>query len=460
MQDSGSRSTFKYPFPPSIPVDRARMTALVKDYWYLNRTAVNPDTDRFVSHLQKSLNASIVEAKSGEMCLTWRIPKCWRVRHARLMDAHARVIVDFDSRPLALWTHSVSYKGRISRGELLDKHICSDSNRPEESPYHYRNGYRYDAEEWGFSLPYRTVEQLTDPFYVVDIETELDNDGTLKVVDAFLPGKYEDTIFIMAHTCHRGLVSDGIANIAVASELYYYLNALENRTFSYRFLFGPEYFAAAAYLDRARKENVEHLRFGIYLDMLSSHEALGFQETMQGNSRLDKILRNVFRSHTITSIECAYRQLWGNDEMFYNGPGFTIPTAGLSRGMHREYHYDSDNLENMDVYHMVESTWILMRVAEVFESDYVPIRRYPGPLYLYQYNLYVDPAKYRKEARQLEKIQTLIDGERSVMDISDELDLDFFFVRDFLNKLAELDLLEKRPRLPREQDRGTLRFSK
>jgi len=54
----------------------------------------------------------------------------------------------------------------------------------------------------------------------------------------------------------------------------------------------------------------------------------------------------------------------------------------------------------------------------------------------------------------------LIDGERSVMDISDELDLDFFFVQDFLNKLAELDLLEKRPRLPRETDRGTLRFTK
>ena len=56
------------------------MLSLVEKHWRLNRTAVNPDTDRLVEYLRKQLNADVVEADSGEGCLTWRIPQRWQVR--------------------------------------------------------------------------------------------------------------------------------------------------------------------------------------------------------------------------------------------------------------------------------------------------------------------------------------------------------------------------------------------
>ena len=94
----------------------------------------------------------------------------------------------------------------------------------------------------------------------------------------------------------------------------------------------------------------------------------------------------------------------------------------------------------MSMYHMVESTWIIKRIIDVFETDFIPQLYYKGPLYLSKYGLYVDPIKDRTGNRNLEKIQMLVDGQRSCMDIAAILDLDFYFVRDFLMKLKEKDL--------------------
>jgi aminopeptidase-like protein len=343
----------------------------------------------------------------------------------------------------------------VSREDLLAHHVVTDPDRPDEIVYHYRNGFQYDVREWGFSLPYRVVASLGDESYQVEIDADLDDEGSVKVVDAYLPGALPETLFFMAHTCHPAQVSDGIGSIAVAVELFHDLKALPHRRYSYRFLFGPEYFAAAAYLTKAGSEAVGNLHLGCYLDMMTTHEPLGFQASMQGDSRLDKVAANVMQSHLTTQVGRPFRGLWGNDETFYNGPGYNIPTIGIGRVMHREYHYDSDNLDNFSAYRAVESVWILKRIVEVFETDYLPVREYQGPLYLSRFGLYVDPVKDRVGAVDLERMQVLMDGRHSCMDIAEALGMDFFFVRNLCDKMAGFGLVSKAPRPPREGDRGS-----
>jgi len=432
------------------------MVDLVAENWKLNRSAVNPDTDKFAKYLQDKLDANVLEVKSGEQCLTWEVPQTWEVRSARLLRTNGEVIADYKDNPLHLWTHSVPFVGEVSREELLSSHIHTDPNRPDEFLYHYRNGFRSDLKEWGFSLPYKTVAQLNDPVYKVEIDSSLNQDGSLKVVDAYLPGKFPETIFLMAHTCHPALVSDGIACIAVAAELYHYLKSLPERQYSYRFLFGPEYFAAAAYLQKGNKSDIKNLKYGVFLDMISNHEPMGYQYSMQSNSRLDQVTKNVFQSHLPFFIEKPYRQLWGNDEMFYNGAGFEIPTIGIGRGEFREYHYDTDNIENMNVYHMEESIWVLQRIIEVFETDYVPVRNYQGPLYLSKHGIYIDPTVDRELPRKIERLQVLMDGTHSCFDIAHKLNLDFYYVRNFCDQLVELGFVSKSIRQPRTEDAASI----
>ena len=336
-----SKSTTKYPFPINSSIDRKRMLDLVKDNFMLNRSAVNPDTDILTRRLAEALQGRVLESQSGSMCLKWTIPDNWNVRKGQLKTKSGKIIADFDDHPMYLWTHSVSFSGVISKQELIEKHILTNPRRPDEFLYHYMHGYQEGKKEWGFSLPYNTVKSLNEDEYVVEIDTDLDNDNTLKLVDAHIPGKNEDTIFIMAHTCHPGQVGDGMACIAVANELFFWLKEKNNLKYSYRFIYGPEYWGGATWLEHAPTKDVSNMKYGVFLDMVSTHEPLGYQESMQGNSLFDKVFLNVFESHKEVFIHKEFRGLWGNDETFYNGAGFKIPTLGMGRGMHREYHYNT-----------------------------------------------------------------------------------------------------------------------
>jgi len=451
-----SKSTTKYPFPINSSIDRKRMLDLVKDNFMLNRSAVNPDTDILTRRLAEALQGRVLESQSGSMCLKWTIPDNWNVRKGQLKTKSGKIIADFDDHPMYLWTHSVSFSGVISKQELIEKHILTNPRRPDEFLYHYMHGYQEGKKEWGFSLPYNTVKSLNEDEYVVEIDTDLDNDNTLKLVDAHIPGKNEDTIFIMAHTCHPGQVGDGMACIAVANELFFWLKEKNNLKYSYRFIYGPEYWGGATWLEHAPTKDVSNMKYGVFLDMVSTHEPLGYQESMQGNSLFDKVFLNVFESHKEVFIHKEFRGLWGNDETFYNGAGFKIPTLGMGRGMHREYHYNTDNLENMSLYNMEETVWILMRIIEVMESDYIPVLSYLGPLYLSRYGLFINKHEDYDGYINSEKIQALADGKLSCFDIAHKLKLDFYFVRNFFDSMLEKDLITRIERNPQESDSGFL----
>lgn len=419
------------------------MSALIKEFYPLNRTAVSEDSDKLAEHIRQVLDCRLLEIRSGEECLTWLIPKRWKVREGYLARLDGTRVVDFHKNPLHLWTHSVSFQSELSRQEL-EPHLYFDRSKPEWVPYHYRNGYRYDTEEWGFSLSCNDYELLNDARYKVHIDTDLDNNGTMKVVDYWLQGEYSDTVLIAAHTCHPAQVTDGISCVAVAIELFKTLKLRTSLRYSYRLVLGPEYFAAAGFLATIPESEIALLRCGIFLDMLGNNEPLGYQTSFQGDSRLDQIVRNVFNHHVENHISRPYRKLWGNDEMFYNGPGFLIPTLGIGGGRHPEYHFDADNLEMVNLHQLGMSSAILSKIIDVLETDFIPVPKYRGPLYLSRFGLYIDPKLDPKGYENLESIQILIDGNRSCFDISQELDVDFFFVRSFCEQVHDKGLMEKR----------------
>jgi aminopeptidase-like protein len=432
---------------------RAPMEEFIARYWRLNRSAVSADTDRLIDGLRAEVPEGVVlETPSGAAVLDWEVPPRWEVRKAQLRTLGGAVLADFADNPLVLWTHSISFSGRVSREELLADHVVSDPDRPDEVLYRYEAGYRYrspGSDEWGFSLPHRLVAGMTDAEYQVEIDADLDNAGTLKVFDAFLPGRLSDTVFFMAHTCHPAQVADGLANVAVLIQLYRHLSRLAERQYSYRFLFGPEYFGAAAWLAGAPADQVAALRWGLYCDMLSAHEPFGWQDSFAGDSRMDAVLASVVPTHSATFHHRAYRRLWGNDEMFFNGPGYRIPMAAVGRGHSgaspREYHYDSDNLEAMDGYHLVEALWILQRIVEVFETDRLPVRDFSGPPYQSRHGLYADASSCPGGYGLREAVPILMDGRKSLMDIAAELEVDFFAVRELARCMQGAGLVELEP---------------
>ena len=419
-----------------------KMHELIKAHFGENRSPVSASNNALVAEVMAVLDGDIIESPSGADVLEWKIPKRWHVREAYIATKGGAKLVDYNDSPLHLWTHSVSFCGTLSKDELA-AHIVFDEQHPDWIPYHGRNGYKYDSEAWGFSVSYNQWMKFEEDEYIVFIDADLDNKGVMLTGDCVIHGTNKETIFFAAHSCHPAIATDGLTNIAVLVELFRILSGKKNK-YTYRCIVGSEYFAAASFLSNSSKEDIANLKNGIYLDMLGNRQNFAYQSSFQADSPLDRIVLNVFKSQLPTFGVFDYRGLWGNDEMFYSGPGFCIPTLGIAGSRHPEYHYNTDNLDLVDFDQLALAVDLLMKIIDVAETDYVPVLMYKGPLFLSKYNLYIDPKINQSGYKNIEAIQILANGEKSCFEIADELGIDYFWTKDFFDKLKRHSLIEKR----------------
>ncbi|MBB6671702.1 DUF4910 domain-containing protein [Cohnella nanjingensis] len=425
-------------------VARERMRLLIERYYRLNRVTVSDDTSLFVRELANELGLPVLSVPSGSPCLTWTVPRKWVVREAYIARENGERIADFDWNPLYLNSYSVPFTGTLTRDELL-KHVHVHPVHEDRLIYLNRWQYHLKQTQWAFSLPASTVRTMTDETYFVRIDTAFE-DGTLDMIDWTLPGRSPETVFFGAHTCHPAQVNDGIACIAVLVELFRHLASLPEREYTYRLILGPEYYAAAVLLQYG--ENVDRLRYGYYLDMMANPLPVSYSRSFRGDSYADRIARSVLQGYEAGRHDAPYRSLYGNDEMFYDGPGFEIPTVCLSRHPFAYYHTDWDDLDRCDFGKLEESLAMLKDIVGTFETDCVPVRLFDGPLYLSKYDLYIDPLIDRKGYEALQEIQILMNGRRSCLEIAELAGVRFSFVRAFVDELIRHGLAREAGRIP------------
>ncbi|MBS83528.1 MAG: hypothetical protein CMD65_05265, partial [Gammaproteobacteria bacterium] len=395
----------------------------------------------FIQQIKKELpQGNIIEAKSGVDCFTWFVPKSWDVKHAILKNELGETIIDFKNNPLHLIQYSSAYKGELNFEELKS-HLFYSKERPKDIPFIYRKQYQFELDDsWGFSMPYETFEKLnTNLKYFVDIDVTF-SDKHMTLFDFHLPGKKPDTIFFAAHSCHPGQVNDGIAGIALLIELFKWLQKKEEHNYSYRMIIGPEYFAAAYYL--TLNEKIKHLKYGFFLDMMVHSGPIGFSHSYENNTLVDKVTEFCLEKNFESYGKFDYRRLYGNDEMFYDGPDFQIPTVSLGRSNFENYHHSSDDMESINKKNVDESRSLLKNIIKIFENDRVLKRKYVGPLYLTRFDLYIDPKKDREGYKNLQNIQIEMDGKKSTLDIAQKLNIDIGFVNNFADSLLEKNLAE------------------
>lgn len=426
-----------------------RMLSLIRDHWRLNRTAVNPDTDLLIESIRRRLDCPVHEFVPGQEVLTWIVPRHWRVREAWLARMDGRRVVDFADTPVHLWTHSVPFRGVLSR-EALEPHLHHDPTRPDQVPYHFVNGYRHDETptEWGFCLSHNQYRGLTEDRYRVLIDADLDDRGTMKVIDHHLPGREACTVFFAAHTCHPGMITDGLSNVAVLVELFDRLARRPDRRCSYRLILGPEYFGAAAFLANAPPEVLDNLSAGVYVDLVGNGHPFGLTSSVRGDTFIDRVLANALEHGIAEPGATPTGPLAINDEIFYDGPGFEIPMAAFGGPIGSTHHTDTDNWEQLDETQLQAGLDYLTNVVDILETDFVPTRNFRGPLYLSRYGLFTSSDVAPHEYDWHKGIQVLMDGRRSCFDIAHQLNADFRFVRSFCEALETRSLVRRTEAMP------------
>lgn len=424
------------------------MKELLEELYPLNRLAVSDDTEKALDILKRELPGMEISAvPSGTECWTWIVPEKWVIRDGYISDGR-RKIVDINDHILHVVSCSVPIDKWVSRDELMPHLHFADSytadmgyrlpERPDAIPW----VVKYYEKDWGFCLPKNRLAELTGDRFYVRIDSEFVA-GSLKIGDFTIPGETDETVVVVTNICHPAQVNDSISGLVVAVDIARRLAQQQNH-YTYKFLFLPETIGSIAYLSQ-NEHLIPRMKYGLFTEMLGHKNSLVLQKSRQGDSKIDRIAEYVLQRCQGDYHTGGFREVLCNDEIVFNGPGVNIPTISLSRWPYLEYHTSDDCPDIIYEEMLAEARDIIVEILRILDSDFVPVRRFKGPICLSRYGLWVewrDSPENRKLIENMEKIMLDLEGELSAFDIAARLDMDFDSVVNFLERLRQHNLIE------------------
>ncbi|MGE5252008.1 MAG: DUF4910 domain-containing protein, partial [Bacteroidota bacterium] len=159
---------------------------------------------------------------------------------------------------------------------------------------------------------------------------------------------------------------------------------------------------------------------------------LAWHHTRQNDHLLDRVAHHVLQNTDHEEREFAAAP--ANDERVVNGPGVNVPCLSLNRWPYEEYHTSDDNLDIMDEEMLVEAAAAAEQIVRIYASNYVPKRTFRGPVFLSGNGLWVDWRENWALNRAIEKIMMRFEGEHTVFDIAEQVGLDYWMVREYVEK--------------------------
>jgi aminopeptidase-like protein len=417
-------------------INKNEMMKLIKDLWFKRRDIISDGFDESLEYISKIIPLKIHKIPTGTKCWTWTVPEKWSVKEAHIEDLNSKKILDIKEHPLHVMSYSLPINKVVSRSELL-KHIYSSPKNPDAIPFEFK----YYERDWGFCIQNSRLKELKEEKYKVFIDSKFEK-GNLKIGDYTIKGRSQKTIVLVAHLCHPSMVNDDLAGVAVLVEIAKELRKIKNY-YTYKILFVPETIGSIAYLSQNEK-NIPQIKYGIFFEMLGNNNDLVLQLTRQGNTKVDRIARYVMKKSVSNFKEGVFRKIIGNDELVFNGPGVNIPMISISRFPYPEYHTSGDNLKIISEERLNESKRNILEILDIIDKDYVPIRKFKGPLFLSGYGLWVDYRVNRNLNQKIEQIMLMLEGDKSIFDIAEELDLEFFDVLYYVDSFFKKGLVSKK----------------
>lgn len=439
---AGSRSLdfCGQPVELDLPTLGEEMHALIARLFPICRSITGNGVRETLRVAQGLAPVEIHEVHSGTPVLDWTVPHEWNVREAWIKAPNGEKVVDFAAHNLHLLQYSVPFRGRLSLAEL-EEHLHSLPEQPELIPYRTS----YYREQWGFCLPHRLRQSLTEGEYEVRVDTTLE-DGSLTYGELLLPGASPAEVLLSCHVCHPSLANDNLSGLVVMLGLARELARLPRRL-SYRFLFIPGTIGSITWLARNREilHRVEH---GLVASNLGDGGAFHYKRSRAGNAAIDRavalVLRDSGREHHLLDFVP-----FGYDERQYNSPGFALPVGLLSRtpwGQYPEYHTSADNPSFVPPQALADSLALYLEVMAALETNgrFLNLSPYGEPQ-LGRRGLYgtIGGAAAKEREVTLLWVLNLADGKHSLLDVAERSGLPLTRVAAASRELEATGLLRR-----------------
>lgn len=427
-----------------------KMFELLKKLYPLRMAPVSEGIDEVVDILLKELDFKVHEYESGLEHNGWTIPQKWKSVNAEILKDGVRIYNGME-HPLGVIGYSTSFNGKIPL-KILKEHLFFHPELKDSLVYHCDYFYKQWKKDWGFSVSKNFYESLEEGEYEIILETIFEQ-GTLKVLDFFLPGEKEETIILNAHNCHAGQANDDISGVVVGIEIFKRLAIREKRKFSYKLIIAPEHYGTIFYLANQDKSVINTFLYAIFLEMLGNENRFALQESFTGESLIDKVAHHYLKNHFPDYYSAKFRKIVGNDETVWEGPGFEIPCISLSRWPYPQYHSDKDNEDIISEERLEESVQAVIGIIDILETNTTMKRHFDGLVALSnpKYDLYIstfDPSirttisdKQKNWNYLVDCIIRYFDEKITILDIANKHNLDYFEVYSYVKKFEEKGLI-------------------
>ena len=425
------------------------LKSILEQLYPLHRTLASDGTDEALriigEHMPPEAGFEIETYTPGTPVWTWTVPERYLVHEAYLETKEGKRVIDFADNPLHLVSYSLPVD-EVFTWEELKPHLFFNEDRTHAVPW----VFKYYERDWGFCLPRDLFDRLDrSARYRAVIRSEfVDEPGFRIGVGVVHPQGGPDPavgeLIVAAHICHPMQANDDASGVVSAVELARRLAAdpLPAGSMSVRFLFCPETIGSIAYLAH-HEDLIPRLRGGLFLEMTGSHGPLAWHHTRQGSDLLDRITVAVLPEKEFVVRDFAAAP--ANDERVINGPGVDVPCISLNRWPYPEYHTSDDDLSIVEEDQLEDAAAVAERIVRIHATDYVPIRTFKGPVFLSGHGLWVDWRENWELNRAIEKIMMHFEGDRTVFEIAEEVGLDYWVVREYIEKFREKGLVKALP---------------
>ena len=412
-----------------------------KELWPINRSITGDGVRITLSKIKEHLpNLKIFSVPSGSKAFNWTVPKEWNVKEAYIVTPDGKKICDFKENNLHLLGYSPPFKGELSL-EKLKNNLYTLPDQPNAIPY----VTSYYKERWGFCLSHEQYESLEDGTYKIIIDSELKN-GCLNYGELIIPGLSKKEIFLSSYVCHPSMANNELSGPTVLTFLGKWIETLNTRRYSYRIIFIPETIGSITYLSRNHKEMRANIAAGFNITCVGDERAYSYIPSRNGNTLSDNVAKHILK-WTDANFKSYTWLDRGSDERQYCAPGIDLPIATILRthfDIFPEYHTSLDTLGKVVTPNGLDGGyWAIRRALEFIERD----RKYKINVLcepqMSKYNLYptLSEKKYDLKVKLMMDFISLCDGETTLLEIAEILNVPCWELYDLIDKLQKNNLL-------------------
>ena len=383
---------------------------------------------------------NVHEVPTGTQVFDWTVPNEWNCTGGGIYTLNGRKVIDFSDSNLHILGYSTPVDLVISREELLE-HVYTQPDQPDWIPY----VTSYYKDRWGFCMSENQKKTLSEEKYHVIINSTL-SPGSLTYGEILIPGESEEEILFSTYLCHPSMANNELSGPVVHTELIKYIQQMQHRRYSYRFVFCPETIGSITYCSRNLEVLKRNVKAGFVLSCVGDDRTYSIIESPYANTLADRVLSNVLRFHYPEYKRYSFLKR-GSDERQYCSVGVGLPVCGFCRskyGEFPEYHTSADNLDLISPEGLQGAYDVMVKVIHTLENNFYYRMRCKGEPQLGKRGLY--PSISQKGAYDavisLCDFIAYADGKNDLIGISDIIGVPTTELISVKDKLIDNNLLE------------------